>query len=59
MNSRWIYNVVEIKPGMLGGLKPERIQEELNRQGLLGWELVNITLVAPLRPCLAIFKKEQ
>ncbi|GHA69296.1 DUF4177 domain-containing protein [Cognatilysobacter bugurensis] len=59
MKSKWIYNVVEIRPGFMGRVKPEHIQEELNRQGAQGWELVNIAFSAPTRPCVAVFKKEQ
>ena len=59
MTKRWTYQVIEIKSGLMGGFKPEVIQDELNRQGLLGWELVNLTFPAPLTPALAVFKKEQ
>lgn len=59
MSQRWIYQVVEIKPGLLGGIKRDRIQEELNRHGMQGWELVNLAMVGPLSPAIAVFKKEQ
>ena len=43
-NDRWTYQVVEITPSFLRfGGKAERIQEELNRLGALGWELVAVT----------------
>jgi hypothetical protein len=58
MKSKWIYHVVEIKPSFTGRVKPEHIQEELNRQGAQGWELVNIAFSAATRPCVAAFKKE-
>ncbi len=38
-NDRYVYQVVEIKPG-IWGLKSQRISDELNRLGAQGWELV-------------------
>jgi hypothetical protein len=43
----------------MGVHPPEDIQAELNRQGQLGWELVNIIIPAPMRPAMLVFKKEQ
>ena len=41
-NERWTYQVVEIAPSfLLSRVKGERIQEELNRLGAQGWELVS------------------
>ena len=57
MNQRWVYHVIEIKLGLLGRFKTEKVQEELNRQGMLGWELVNLALSGPLAPAVAVFKK--
>jgi hypothetical protein len=39
-NERFSYQVVDIKAGMWG-LKPQKVQDELNRLGLQGWELVS------------------
>lgn len=58
-NKRWQYQVIEIKPGMLGGVKTEKIQEELTRAGALGWELVNIAFSSALTPAILVLKKEQ
>lgn len=57
MSKRWQYHTVEIKPSLLGGIKLDDIQQELNRQGQLGWELVNVVF-APLNPAFLFFKKE-
>ena len=44
---------------MLGDFKMETLQEELDRHGRLGWELVNVVHATPTisSPTL-IFKKE-
>ncbi|MBD8636320.1 DUF4177 domain-containing protein [Stenotrophomonas sp. 169] len=57
MSKRWTYQTIEIKPGLMGGFKVDEVQTELNRQGQLGWELVNIVF-APLNPMILVFKKE-
>ena len=46
MSKRWSYQVVEVKPTLLGGLKAEEVQAELNRQGANGWELVTVIVPA-------------
>ena len=38
-NERFAYQVLDLKAGFFG-LKPQRMQEELNRLGAQGWELV-------------------
>ena len=40
VSDRFAYQVVEVKGG-LWGLKPQKLQEELNRFGAAGWELVS------------------
>lgn len=57
--NRWSYHTVEIKPSLMGGLKTELIQEELTRQGNLGWELVNVIVPAPMTPVVLVFKRPQ
>ncbi|WP_312736094.1 DUF4177 domain-containing protein [Stenotrophomonas sp.] len=59
MSKRWSYLTVEVKTSWMGVHPPEDIQAELNRQGQLGWELVNIIIPAPMRPAMLVFKKEQ
>lgn len=55
----WKYQVVKVPTGLMGGFKPEALQEELDRQGRAGWELVNFVHATPTvsSPTL-IFKKE-
>lgn len=59
MSKQWKYLVVEVKTGLLGGFKQEALQEELDKQGRAGWELVNVVHATPTvsSPTL-IFKKE-
>ena len=59
MNTRWNYLVVELKTGLMGGFKLQTLQEELDKQGRAGWELVNIVNMVPgaTTPQL-VFKKE-
>ncbi len=60
MNKQWKYLVVEVKTGLMGSFKHEALQEELDKQGRLGWELVNVVHATPTisSPTL-VFKKEQ
>ena len=60
MSKQWKYLVVEVKTGLMGSFKKESLQEELDRQGKLGWELVNVVHATPTisSPTL-VFKKEQ
>ncbi|HRO63437.1 DUF4177 domain-containing protein [Thermomonas sp.] len=59
MSTKWNYLVIELKTGLMGGFKLEALQEELDRQGRNGWELVNVVHATPTvsSPTL-IFKKE-
>jgi hypothetical protein len=41
-NERWTYHVVEIVPKLRSRVTAERMQEELNRLGAQGWELVAV-----------------
>lgn len=47
MSTRWTYMVVEAKTGLMGGFKHEALQDELNKLGKLGWELVNVVHAYP------------
>lgn len=53
---RFTYQVVEIKPRFLG-LKTQQIQDELNRLGSAGWELVSAVQSNPLHPVRLYLKK--
>ena len=41
MSTRWNYHVAEIKMQLFGRPMTDRVQEELTRLGLQGWELVS------------------
>ena len=58
-STKWKYQVIELKTGLMGGFKLETLQEELDKQGRNGWELVNVVHATPTvsSPTL-IFKKE-
>jgi hypothetical protein len=62
MSQRWNYHVVEIKPGFINwtGKTGAQIQAELNKQGALGWELVQVIHSShALHPTQLIFKRPQ
>jgi uncharacterized protein DUF4177 len=41
-SDRWKYLVIRLKAGWSGSVPEERLQNELNSHGGLGWELVSI-----------------
>ncbi len=59
MSKRWSYLVVEVKTSLMGSFKLEQLQEELDKHGRAGWELVNIVHATPTvsSPTL-VFKKD-
>ena len=59
MSRNWKYLVVEVKTGLMGGFKLETLQDELDKHGRAGWELVNVVHATPTvsSPTL-VFKKE-
>ncbi|MDC0744865.1 hypothetical protein [Polyangium mundeleinium] len=59
MSSRWSHQLIEWKPSLMGHFKPEAMQEDLHRQGKLGWERVPIIVPAPIAPAMMVFKKAQ
>lgn len=60
MSKRWTYQVIELKPGFMKRIDAGAIQAELNRQGPLGWELVQVVHSGHgLHPAQLVFKKEQ
>ncbi|OOG61269.1 hypothetical protein B0E46_14820 [Rhodanobacter sp. B04] len=62
MTATWEYKVVTLKHGG-GGLKlsltptDDETISALNREGALGWELVNAVCVGPAQPTLLYFKR--
>jgi hypothetical protein len=57
-SQRFAYQVVEIKGGFWG-LKPQRLQDELNRLGAQGWELVSVLQSNPLHSVRLFLKRVQ
>ncbi len=53
---RFVYQVVQVKPKFFG-IKPQQIQDELNRLGAQGWELVNAVQTQPLHGVQLYLKK--
>lgn len=47
MTTRWRYLVVEVKTTLFGSYKTDALRDELDRQGKLGWELVNVIHATP------------
>lgn len=46
-NERWQYQVVDLKAGTWSMImKAEQVQEQLNKLGQIGWELVQVTQVS-------------
>ena len=55
--NHWTYQVLEIVPRMLGPAVSERLQEELDRLGAQGWELVSVMPVTPFDHLRAVLKR--
>ena len=58
MNQRWTYQVIEVKVQLFGKSVVERAQEELNRAGQLGWELVSAVQTNAMDSIRLFLKKE-
>ena len=58
MTNRWTYQVVEIKTDVWGSMKPALLQEQVNKWGAQGWELVNVVSPGLASPMYAFFKRE-
>ncbi|RPE77113.1 DUF4177 domain-containing protein [Vulcaniibacterium tengchongense] len=57
--NRWRYRVFEILPSMLGPPVSERLQDELDRLGADGWELVSVMPVTPFDQLRVVMKKPE
>ena len=49
---------MELKPKLFAGALTERVQQELDRLGPQGWELVSVVQAAPLDSVRLYLKKE-
>ncbi len=58
MSTRWTFQVIEIKPDVWGRMKPAVMQEQVNKMGAQGWELVNVVSHGLAAPMYAFFKRE-
>ena len=56
INDRWSYQVVEVKPGVLGSTR-DAAQDKLNQLGLQGWELVAVVQPQRFAPLQLYLKK--
>lgn len=55
-SDRWSYQVVEVRPGFLGGTR-DAAQEKLAQLGLQGWELVAVVQPQRFAPLQLYLKK--
>lgn len=59
MSSRWSYKVVELKLKLFAGSLTGPVQQELDKPGPLGWELVSVVQASPVDSVRLYLKKEQ
>ena len=58
MSRRWTYQVVELKGGWWGNVKPDAARDQLAKLGQQGWELVSVTSPVHGYTAMAYLKKE-
>lgn len=58
MSRRWSYKVVELKYTMFGETMTDRAQQELDKLGQQGWELVSALQSSAADSLRLILKKE-
>lgn len=59
MSKRWSHKIVEVSFSLFGSKLSERIQQELDKLGALGWELVAVNQTSAADVVRLYFKKEQ
>lgn len=57
--NRWKYEVIEVKPGLMGGFNRDKLREEFDRVGRQGWEMVSFAMSGPGFATIAVFKKKE
>ena len=57
MSQRWSYKVVELPLKLVGGKLGDRVQQELDKLGPQGWELVSVVQAGPADTLRLYLKK--
>lgn len=57
MSQRWSYKVVEFPIRLFAGKLCDRVQQELDRLGPQGWELVSVVQASPVDTLRLYLKK--
>ncbi len=57
MSTRWSYKVIELKPKLFAGSLGSRAQQELDKLGPQGWELVSALQASPIDTLRLFLKK--
>lgn len=57
MSQRWNYKVVELPIKLFAGKLGERVQQELDKLGPQGWELVSVVQASPVDTVRLYLKK--
>ena len=57
MSQRWSYKVIELPLKLFGGKLGERVQQELDKLGPQGWELVSVVQSGPADTLRLFLKK--
>ena len=58
MSERWSYKVLELELKLFGSSMSSRLEDELNRLGKQGWELVSMVQASSIEPIRCVLKKE-
>ena len=59
MATRWSHKIVEVSFSLFGSKLSEKIQAELDKFGVQGWELVAVNQTSAADVVRLYFKKEQ
>lgn len=57
MSQRWSYKVVEFPIRLFAGKLADRVQQELDRLGPQGWDLVSVVQASPVDTLRLYLKK--
>ncbi len=59
MSARWSYKVIELKLKLFAGSLGDRAQQELDKLGAQGWELVSVVQASTVDTLRLYLKKAQ